>query len=335
MRTAGLLAALALTACSSSLDGSSPGSRAGGADAAPAPAGDNAPGCPSLLANVTAVTPTIMLLVDRSGTMNRDFGSDSRWDAIYQTLMNGSSGLVRQLEGKVSFGLALYSGQDANPTCPIVNQVAPSLHNFDAINKEFSSKSPLEDTPTGESLDLLTTYLSALPSTGPKAIVVATDGEPDTCAAPDPDGQPAAKAMAVAAAARAFDAGIKTFIISVGNEVSDEHLQDMANAGVGLPANGPQNAPFYKALSTADLQAAFDQVVAGVRGCSFQLDEPASDASTGVVTLDGRPLEQGVDWNLTDSTTIELVGAACDEVLTGGEHEVEAVFECGGDTIVE
>jgi len=333
MRPTPLALALALAACSSSPSNDADPTSAG-ADAGAQPGGDNAPGCPSLLANVSAVTPTIMLLVDRSGTMNRDFGRDSRWDAIYATLMDNSSGLVRQLEDKVSFGLALYTGQDANPTCPIINQVAPSLHNFDSINKEFASKSPLEDTPTGESLDLLTEYLSSLPDTGPKAIVVATDGEPDTCAAPDPDGQPAAKAMAVAAAARAFDAGIKTFIISVGDEVSDEHLQDMANAGVGVPAGSAQNAPFYKALSTADLQAAFDQVISGVRGCSFQLDEPTSDASTGVVTLDGRPLEQGVDWNLSDSTTIELIGAACDEVLSGGDHQVEAVFECGSGGIV-
>jgi hypothetical protein len=280
---------------------------------------------------VQAEIPTIMLLVDRSGTMNRSFSGTDRWDAIYDTLMDSQNGLVKRLEDQVSFGLTLYTGADGNPTCPILNQVAPSVRNYTAINSEFSSRSPLEDTPTGESLTAVSEYLASLPASGPKAIVLATDGEPDTCADPDPDGQPAALAMAVSAAQGAHSLGIETYIISVGDEVSDSHLQKMANAGVGLDPDGAQKAPFYRALSPVQLEDAFDGIVAGVRGCSFELDEPADSADAGTVTLDGRSLELGSEWQLKDPSTIELLGSACDELLDGGDHAVQAVFECGDD----
>ncbi|MBT8494742.1 MAG: VWA domain-containing protein [Deltaproteobacteria bacterium] len=334
MKPTALLAPVFALACTGQLgpanSGDDPGDESSGVDAAPEPA-DIAPGCPSLRSEVEAQVATIMLLVDRSGTMNRDFAGTDRWDAIYDTLMDSQDGLVKRLENQVQFGLTLYTGSDDIPTCPILNQVAPSMGNFQAINSEFSSQSPLEDTPTGESLDAISAYLAALPDTGPKAIVVATDGEPDTCADPDPDGQPAALNMAVEAASRAHGLGIETFIISVGDEVSDSHLQAMANAGQGLAPSGPQDATFYRALSPVQLEDAFDGIVAGVRGCSFELDEPADDASTGSVTLDGSPLALGSEWQLKDPSTIELLGSACDQVLDGGEHTVQAVFDCTED----
>ena len=63
---------------------------------------------------------------------------------------------------------------------------------------------------------------------GPKYIVLATDGEPDTCAVPNPsNGQP----EAIAAAPSSFAKGIPLFYISVGTDVSATLAQAMANAG--------------------------------------------------------------------------------------------------------
>lgn len=290
---------------------------------------DNAVGCPSVLADVRALTPTVVLLVDRSGTMKEDFGSMNRWDAVYKTLMDPVAGVVANYQSEVNFGLALYSGQDDNPTCPIIEQVAPAADNFNAINSRYAPLSPIEDTPTAESIEIIAPQLAALDSKGPKAIILATDGLPDTCAVPDPDGQPEARARAVAAASSAFASGIKTFVISVGNAVSDDHLQEMANAGVGVAAN--ETAPFWRALSPIELESAFDGIVAGVQGCDYQLDGAVKDGGTGEVTLDGNVLGQDVDWELIGNNTIRLLGGACEAVRDGGEHTVEAVFTCTGD----
>jgi len=292
---------------------------------------DNAVGCPSVLADVSAVIPTVMLLVDQSGTMNQEFGALSRWDAIYQTLMEPASGVVDSYDDQVQLGLTLFSGEDDNPTCPLLTQVSPQMGNFSAINAVFGPADPIEDTPTGEALSATAAAMASLGGTGPKAIVVATDGEPDTCAAPDPDGQPAAQAMAVAAARAAHEQGIETYIISVGDDVSDAHLQEMANAGIGLPEQGPEDAPFWRALNPIALEDAFDGIVAGVQGCDFELDGAVPDAATGTVTLDGVPLNMGSDWEIAGNNTIRLLGSACDTIRDGGTHEVEAIFACSGD----
>lgn len=294
------------------------------------PGDDPYPGCPSVTANITAEIPTVMLLVDRSGTMEEGFGGGlDRWEAVYATLLGSPTALVPQLDNQVDFGLATYTGRP-DLGCPLVDQIDPARNNFSAIDTAYRSTSPLKDTPTGESLDLVRAGLASLQTTGPKAIVVATDGLPDSCANPD-DNNAAARKLAVDAASRAFNEGIEVYIISVGNDVSDAHLQEMANAGVGLAPQGAQNAPYYRALNTQQLEDAFSGIIAGVRGCSFDLDQAVADAATGTVTLDGRELEKDVDWQITGDTTLELIGDACDELLDGGDHDVDAVFECGGN----
>jgi hypothetical protein len=326
-----LLALLTTAACSSTIAGGGddgpatddPGGGGGGASFA------DAGTCAEARAVLTQTTPTVMLLVDRSGTMDQNFAGRSRWDAVYDTLM-GSSGVVARLQNQVRFGFTAFTGKPG-VGCPLLATTAPAVGNLGAIDALYRGLDPIDDTPTAESLDVMRAQLAQLSDPGPKIIVLATDGEPDTCAVPDPDGQPAAKALAIAAAQNAHAAGIDTFIISVGSDVSQAHLQDMANAGVGLTVGGGQNAPYYQALNADQLVSAFDQIITGVRTCSFTLNgsvDPAA-AADGVVTLDGVVLDYGSGWTLSDEQTITLLGDACDQVLAGGDHAIDAQFTCG------
>lgn len=329
-----LLATALLLACGPS-EGDDP--PAGGADAAPAappdddppPAGDEAPVvCASADVAVGETVPTVQLVIDRSGTMDRDFGPVSRWQAVYRTLME-DDGLVSGLEGRIRFGLTTYTA-DAGTPCPLLHTVEPALDNLAAMEDLFGGLEPLDETPTAAALDAVRVQLAALDVPGPKAIVLATDGEPDTCAVPDPDGLPEARAAAVAAAQAAHAAGIDVHVISVGDEIAASHLQDLANAGAGLEVGGAERAPYYQALDAGDLAAAFDAVIGGARSCEVELDaaiDPAI-AAGGTVTLDGAPLVFGVDWRLVDGDTIEILGDACEVVLAGGDHQIAAEFTC-------
>ena len=51
-------------------------------------------------------------------------------------------------------------------------------------------------------------------------------------------------------------------------------------------------------------------------------------AAGGTVTLDGASLVFGVDWRLVDGDTMEILGDACDLVLAGGDHQIDAEFTC-------
>jgi hypothetical protein len=278
---------------------------------------------------VNGVTPTVQLLIDQSGSMAEDFGNMNRWEAVYTTLM-GPDGVVPRLESAVRFGLSLYTSFEGNEggTCPVLTEVMPSLDNFAAMDARFAPAEPEVDTPTGESLVATAATLRALDVPGPKIIVLGTDGEPDTCAVPNPsNGQP----EAIAAAQGAFADGIRTYVISVGDDVGESHLQDMANAGVGLPINGTENATYYRALSAEDLINAFGAIVGGVTGCVFTINgevDPAK-AAQGLVALDGRALNHGSEWRMLDGKTFEVLGGACDTIQDGDLHHVSAAFPCG------
>jgi len=321
-------------------DGGGSEDDSGGSEDDGAPGGGDSGGgggdeCPSIDVALAAVTPTVVLLIDRSGTMTQGFGPTDRWSAVFSTLMDQNTGLVKRLGQSVRFGVMLYTGSDQRlpgSPCPIIEQVPPALNNYQTILGVYSPLEPIEDTPTAPSLALAQASLEAVTERGPKIIVLATDGLPDTCADPDPDGQPGALVESIAAARAAHDRNIDVYVISVGNQVTDAHLQDMANAGVGLPVGGSERAPFYKALEPGALEDAFNTIIGGVRSCTFTLDGRVDlqRADSGTVTLDGTALEYEVGWRLRDESTLELIGAACETILAGGEHEVTAEFECGG-----
>lgn len=284
--------------------------------------------CPNVTLGGTRTTPTVQLLLDQSGSMTADFGSTDRWTAMKDAL-TGTNGVVTTTQSSVIFGASLYTGVPG--TCPQMTSVGRALDNHPAIDNLLESNGPATETPTGESIDAVLADFAANPP-GPDStpiIILATDGEPDTCAVPNPqNGQP----EAVAAANRAFEAGIRLYILSVGNDVGAPHLQDMANAGIG---NDPQvtgvDADYYVADNPAELAAALEQLVGGIISCELNLDgaiDP-SQAASGVVVLNGQTLVFGTDWEIVDADTIRLIGAACDTLLGSSTPEVSATFPCG------
>ena len=274
-------------------------------------------------------TPTVVLLIDQSGSMTASFGNVSRWEAVRDALVDPVDGVVAQLESQVRFGLTLYTsfnGFDGG-TCPVLTEVPPALDNYQAIADTFNMNQPEDETPTGESIAAVTQALLADPWPDEKIIVLAADGEADTCALPNPqNGQP----EAIAAAQDAFNQGIKTFIIGVGNQVSQQHLQDMANAGQGVGPNDP-DAPFYQPQDKAALVQAFEDIINGVRSCVLTLNgmivQGMEESCT--VTVNGMdvPYDDPNGWKVNNPSEIELVGQAC-EAIQQGTVEVDVVCTC-------
>ena len=274
--------------------------------------------------------PTVLLLIDQSGSMTSKFGDTDRWQAVYEALLDPQGGLVPELEGEIRFGMALYTSFDGDEggVCPVITATPPALNNYGAIAASYAANEPADETPTGESIAAVTPSLVMDPSEGNKIIVLATDGEPDTCAQPNPqNGQQAS----VEAAAAAYAQGVRTYVISVGDEVSDEHLQDVANAGVGVGMGDP-NAPFYKADDALALAEAFAQIVDGVRDCKLSLDGMVSEGGEDqcAVYVNGMSVPYGTKdgWELNDASEVELLGAAC-EAIQSGEVEVSIKCACG------
>lgn len=297
-------------------------------------------GCADITVQFEKQIPTVVLLIDQSGSMTAAFPGGTRWNVLRDALMNPNSGVVKLLEKDVRFGLTLYTGADANPTCPILSNVPISLNNFDAINTLYSSSVPIEDTPTGESVDAVVKVLDAFAEPGPKVIVLATDGEPDSCAFKDPlPGTPEAqmaKDLSVNAVKAAYAKNIQTFVIAVGDQITQAHLQDVANAGVGKQVGGMDNAKYYQPTDQQALADAFNEIINGVRSCTFTLGGMVDpmQADTGTVILDGQklPYNDPNGWQLNSPTEIELLGTSC-TAIKQGDHTLSVTFPCGAVNI--
>ena len=295
----------------------------GSADnAAYIPTGGEVP-CPELDEVLVPQVPTFQLVVDQSGSMDDPFGGGmTRWEAMREALVGGE-GVVATLQSQIRFGISLYRNEMGAGTCPGVQELAPQLDAQDEITTLLEMQMPGGDTPTGESLTEITASLLADDWEGEKVLVLSTDGEPDSCEVPDPMTMAEideARMLAIDAVRNAYDEGIRTFVISVGDEVGEDHLQDLANAGVG---NGPgdPDATFWIADDTMGLIDAFNEVIAGIRPCEFTLDMTLTMqvASTCTVTVNGEavPFMDPDGWTRSAEDEIELQGAACEAIQQG------------------
>jgi hypothetical protein len=248
--------------------------------------------CAKAEANFEKVIPNIMLVVDRSLSMQDDFGgNESRWNVLREALIDPANGLVTGLETEVRFGLTLYTSPSVTPggrgggrtggggtggrggatsagdggggvagmssgglasggaggdaagmMCPWLVEVPVALNNLAAISTVYLPNDEKGFTPTGQSLAVVWPKVAAIDETlmpGPKFIILATDGDPNTC-----DDNSAAAAMqgkqaSVDAITAAKAAGITTYVISVGTDVTQAHLREIANLGQGYPATDP------------------------------------------------------------------------------------------------
>jgi hypothetical protein len=344
-----------------------------------------AAGCIDVDVNFEPEVPTVLLLIDRSGSMDmRDgFGTavrdavddgtytlgdcpqnnDWRWNVVRDVLMSPTKGIVKPLEDRVRFGLSLYSGfngqivpppagpppngQTSHPIvidetkmCPALIEVPLALGNHQAMLDQFKCSDIADDTPTGESLIAAAATLRGFKEAGPKIIVLATDGAPDSCECPDwgtghhvPDKcnesgiQDDIKAEVVATAKRIHDEDdvtVHVINVSAPGDVSlQQHLADVAVAGGG---------EVYPGFSPGALSSAFERIIDGVRSCVIELDGSIADGkeSSGTVTLDGDTLKLGDEdgWRVNSPSEIELLGEAC-ETIKSGQHDLDIKFPCG------
>ncbi len=218
--------------------------------------------CAEVMLDGTHTTPNVILLVDRSGSMNTTFDRGlSRWDVLQGTLMQNPGGFVASLQHTVRFGLALFTG-DRSGTCPdLITVLPPALDNYMPISTVYSAASPGYNTPTGESMNQLVSMLSSatLPP-GPTIIILATDGEPNTCSSTHDT--TAGQAMSVAAAGAAQAAGYTVDAIGVGTDVALTNLQAVAAAGGGTA---------YSVTDTASLTTALNTIIGGAVSCDITL----------------------------------------------------------------
>lgn len=316
-----------------------------GASGAAAIPGVGSTTCAEGVANTTPITPTVWLVLDGSGSMNEDFGGQTRWEALRAALMD-AGGVVESLQHSVRFGMVLYSGNDMNnndpaPTgeCFQLVTVQPALDNYAALFAQYLAKELGGWTSTDRALDSVVTnlpvtnqdMLDAAP--GPVYVVLATDGAPnDHCTGDTRSGRGGGSQFDPVTAQRVLDVvgrgaqmGMQMFVISLAGGDADlaAHLEQVASlGGTGQPPFSPANKD--------GLVASLQQII-GNATCQIRLDGSvvAGKECSGDVELNGNSLAcaSADGWKLIDPQTVQLTGTACSSFLQT-DSLVHASFPC-------
>jgi hypothetical protein len=280
---------------------------------------------------IVATQPTLvnlMILVDRSGSMSgfANPTGETRWGVV-QNFLLGPSGFLTRMQSNMRMSLSTY--YSLNATCPNMPAVAaPALQQATVMAANLGAPVGGAQTPTAEALIQASDALRGHALSGPNLILLITDGEPTGCSGTSPTDE--ARQATIDAAKNAFDAGILTYVVGVGSEVSDNFLATLAGAGQGLATGA-----VLRAGDPASLASAFNAALYPNLSCVVELQGDRITPGTeceGQVFINGEstplPCNSELGWRLLDETHIELSADACYRYKTSANLNIEATFPC-------
>jgi len=291
----------------------------------------------------------VLILLDRSGSMDTAYGAGTRYQAVAAML----SDLVATYASHVRFGYqempgrqgcdaALVSGCCASP--PLVG-IAES--NTQAVCAAIASAAPMDgNTPTSASLQAALAYYQALDDgIDNRFVLLATDGAPNCTLAGALSNGDAPLATSVACSdalsqVRALVAlGVRVMVLNLGPGLADDAgggaacLDALADAG-GYAAS-PGSPGFYSASDPLPLQSAIQHLLGGDEqpSCSVSLPYKVKYPLRIGVYLDGEaiPFGQTDGWQLDSQSNpraVVISGKYCDQIQSFLVTTVEVGYDC-------
>lgn len=301
-------------------------------------------GCADGVVHATRLRPTVILVLDGSCSMSTNYpqndgmsatmcvdNPNSRWSALRNALLDPNTGVVAQLAGQVEFGLVVFGTQ---PRCPLTaDPILPALNNLGAIEGSLGNSPPGMFTPTGAAMDYV--YRNLIEPSAPDSdqgkqiVVLATDGEPNSCDDAQTNYEPSLQAAELAKSMR-----ITTYVISLAGATGEfhDHLQQLANLGAGFDAQGGMQAQLYEPSTPEQLSSALGQLVGGAIGCDISLNGEIdiAKACMGKVTLNDQPVkcDDPNGWAVVDASHIRLQGSSCELLKNDMSVSLKADFPC-------
>jgi Mg-chelatase subunit ChlD len=270
-----------------------------------------------LTLSVSLAPPSVMLVVDRSGSMY------DRWDEAIDAV----DALVQQVGNTMRLGLTLYPaasgcGVASEPQVPI--GPASEVGILEALRTAGTGGS----TPMGRAMSAVTDYLERTPQPGEVNVVLVADGKPSDTCLEDCEGcdcldNDSCSICADLIACTQLEVskhvvelagtGVRTWVIGYeGGFGASDFLASLAEAG-GTAGEGP--TPFFDAGDGTALGRILSDIAGSVETCTADVVEPAGYGYP-VVTLDGVTVPRDPNrvrgWDWLDSDTIRLYGDACD-----------------------
>ena len=286
--------------------------------------------CGELELPIRVEKPSVMLVLDRSGSMAEPWDHDgnpvtpdlSRWDG----LLSAASTLVDSFDDRMRLGGLLFPHPRPDNECGVLAEphVAPTEGGGDQVWTLLNDAAslPAGGTPTSLALGVAAQALAERPEEEPRIMVLVTDGVP-SCG----DGFDAA--VNATKAARS-DHGVLTF--AVGVDVDPAAVPSFQ----ALAAAGGTGEIFFNGTNQEELAAALETVAVDVIRCRIPLKFAPEAPEDLQVLLDGQALEPqgdcsgGVGWAFTEPAgaldTIEICESTCDALTEASE--LMAVYAC-------
>jgi hypothetical protein len=295
--------------------------------------------CAAVNQGAMPLPPDILIIQDRSGSMDwsadascmRNCGTNSRWSQVTAALNQ----VVTTTDTTVNWGLKFFGSSTSSCNVTATPEVAIGPMNGAAIMTAIGRTTTGSPTPTRLGVNAGAAYMATLTDNNPKYLLLATDGLP-TC---DPN-QPTMmnaddSAGAEQAVTDAFNMGLPTFVIGIGDTMGTATLNQMAMNG-GMPQAGAATS-FYQVTDTASLVTALQTILGKVASCQFNIGAaPNNMTSVDFIDVfgDGAPIPRDMThtdgWDYTNDahTAIQVYGPRCDMVTAGTIMNVTVTFRC-------
>ena len=292
-------------------------------------------GCGQTQFELTELPPNMMILLDRSASMDGDAEGDTRWNVAKSAIET----VTVSFDDAIRFGLATYSACMAGGcsagtiVMPIAANNAVEINGFLATTVDERSSDGQEatedgkvrylcdtgdpETTTGPSLVALVGEPSLLDASRTNAVVLLTDGEESEECAEDCDGPCGARMLL------AQSPPVKTYVIGLG--VNPDAIAEIATAGDTDQAIGANNL--------AELSSAFDQIAAAVASCDYTLGDAPPNTAELYVFFNDDPQAVASDgmhgWSYEPAAQrLRFHGDACDQIQSGAVDDIDVVYGC-------
>jgi hypothetical protein len=284
----------------------------------------------------------VLLVLDRSGSMNQRLGGMSRW----QLLRNALAATLPRFEDRINVG-ALFFPEDGaasrTAACAIANvpsvDVIPSFRATPRVLSVLDNSGTGGGTPTAAALQRAYTYFVRNPSRlRARYLLLATDGAPNCN--PDLDGSTCrctgGGSCRTSDPTRCLDdvrtvdivrqiannpvAPMATYVIGIANDdetVFASTLTAMAVAGGRPKRLADGRATYYDVREPDDLATALNAVQNAVARCTFLAPSRPREGTTitilvnGVAAVRDETRANGWDWTDRALGEITLFGPAC------------------------
>jgi hypothetical protein len=247
----------------------------------------------------------------------------SKWTEIRAAIQS----VVGQVS-TVDWGLMMFPQSSGGSCVPMQPNVAVAAGSANAISTTLTNTTPAGNTPTAAAVNSAVHYLETLSDGHAHYLLLATDGEPNTCGSSTDD-----SAGAVAAIKAAANAGVNTFVVGIGTAAGAQAtLNQMAIAGKQANPNGGATS-YYPVTSQQALETVLGTITGQIVSCSYALTQ--APANPDLVSIQGdsstipRDPSHQNGWDFgPGNLSIVFYGAACSSLQGGSIHNISAIYGC-------